>query len=176
MLVRTCAVHLAFSCSLLLIARSQHQQDTSVSAKRYFQGRQAHFSAGAYSNCSLRYAMDTVHFFSRNPRIQWMPLVYEELLKSPASAIADVLLFYEVTHDRQAALLAADRAVQELKEDREHSLRLVYNTGTHRHQDEDRQDERSMRMLQRAYAHLVREARACSNMRRPVYQKHLERP
>jgi hypothetical protein len=137
------------------------QKDTAVSAKRYFVHR-TNFQPDAYANCSLRYAMEAVQFFSRREQIEWMPIVYEDLLVDPAPIVAQVLLFYGVTQSSARAIRAANRAVGDVREDNERSLQRVHRNGTHHHGDEEETASHTTNLWKFWYARTVDAAFACS--------------
>jgi Arc/MetJ family transcription regulator len=95
-----------------------------------------------------------------------MPLVYEDLLRDPVTVISGVLRFYGLEDTSLYVELAVQKAIDDLQRDKERSLQQVHRRGGHRHQNEERQSDHTMRMMQQWYEHVVQAAHRCSGQPR----------
>jgi hypothetical protein len=133
-------------------------KDAAISAQNFFHGKKPYVG---YANCTLRYAAETIRFLSEREDIDWMPVVYEELLRDPVQPVADVLAFYGISQDAHA-YRSAEKAYADLKVDRVKSLGMVLRSGTHHHDAEIIASAFARASWKLWYARIVEDAVECT--------------
>jgi len=120
----------------------------------------------AYTNCTLRCRFDRTKTFSALENVEWMPLVYEDLLASPSVFISKVQTFYgfeDETRIQTATQRVAEQDATEWKALR----RVIVHDSTHDHDNEEPPSKYNTLMLDRWYRQLITAARVCSFRQRP---------
>mmetsp|Transcript_5986 Transcript_5986/g.15201 ORF Transcript_5986/g.15201 Transcript_5986/m.15201 type:complete len:380 (+) Transcript_5986:106-1245(+) len=141
----------------------RHPHDTAVSALHYYQGRVKFPLVLPYTNCTIRYLSDTIRTFSSLDNIEWMPLVYEDVIRSPVAQISNVLRFYEFEAKRAEE---AVRRVIEIDPLEWKAVRRVFRQASgavHTHDDEQPLSPHNTRVVQLWYSELIRAAHLCSS-------------